>query len=101
MIVYNITTKVAVQVSEEWLQWLQAEHVPEILNTGCFTAAKLMRLLEQNDSEGPTYTVQFTTSSIAAYEYYLAEHADELRQKAFDKWGNQFISFRSLMEIVQ
>ena len=101
MIIYNVTTKVSSAIDEEWLRWLQAEHIPEIIATGCFTHANILRLLEIDDSEGPTYAIQYVADTKALYENYLVSFAEILRKKSFDKWGNQFISFRSVMQIVQ
>lgn len=100
MIVYNVTIKVAEPVHQNWLHWLKKEHVPEVVQTGCFTHATILRLLEVDDSEGPTYTVQYFAESKALYNNYIEKHAPLLRQKSFDKWGNQFIAFRSVMQVV-
>ncbi len=100
MIVYNITTKVHQSIQTEWLKWLQEIHHPEILNTGCFTSIIILRLLEVDDEEGPTYAVQYYAESKALYNRYIEQFAAAMRQQAFDKWGNQFISFRSLMQVV-
>ena len=101
MIIYNVTIKVASPIQEAWLQWLKEEHIPDIIGTGCFTRAVITRLLEIDDSEGPTYAVQYHAESKALYNRYTDKHANEMRQKSFDKWGNQFIAFRSVMHIVQ
>ncbi|MFT3979470.1 MAG: DUF4286 family protein [Ferruginibacter sp.] len=101
MIIYNVTIKVAEPIHDAWLQWLQQEHVPEVIATGCFDRATITRLLEIDDSEGPTYAIQYHAPSKALYNKYIEQHAPELRQKSFDKWGNQFIAFRSVMQIVQ
>ena len=101
MFIYNVTTKVANNIAEAWLQWMQEEQIPEMTGTGCFTHATILRLLEIDDSEGPTYAMQFRTDSKEQYELYLANYADRLREKSFEKWGNQFISFKSFMHIVQ
>lgn len=101
MIIYNVTTKVTSNIADEWLQWVQREHIPEITSTGCFTSASILRLLDVDDDEGPTYAIQYFAESKELYETYLADFADILRKKSFDRWGNQFISFRSVMEIVQ
>jgi hypothetical protein len=100
MIVYNVTTKVMDAIYMDWLQWIQEEHIPDIVGTGCFTHAVVLQLLEMDDSEGPTYTVQYFAASKSLYNNYIATHAEKMRQKAFDKWGNQFIAFRSLMQII-
>lgn len=100
MIVYNVTIKITDAIHIAWLQWLQEEHVPEVIQTGCFTHAAILRLLEVDDSEGPTYTIQYFAESKSLYNNYIEKHAPLLRQKSFDKWGNQFIAFRSLMQVV-
>lgn len=99
-ILYNITTKVTHSIAERWLIWMQENHIPAILDTGYFTEYRLLRLLEQDDSEGPTYSLQLTAANKDNYEAYIQQHATALREEAYQVWGNQFISFRSLLEVV-
>ncbi len=101
MIIYNVTTKVSDAIAIEWLHWLKEEHIPSMTGTGCFTHAIILRLLEVDNTEGPTYAVQYFAENQQSYDKYIAEFANEMRQEAFKKWGDQFISFRSLMHIVQ
>ena len=100
MIVYNVTIKITNAIHTEWLHWLKEEHVPGIIQTGCFTHATILRLIEIDDTEGPTYTIQYFAESKGLYNSYIENHANIMRQKSFDKWGNQFIAFRSVMQVV-
>lgn len=100
MIVCNVTTKVALAIQKDWLQWIQEEHIPDIINTGCFTHATVLQLLEVDDSEGPTFAVQYFAESKSLYKNYMEKFAAQMRQKAFDKWGDKFIAFRSLMQVI-
>ena len=100
MIIYNVTVKTEHRIAEEWLQWMRDEHIPDIIATGCFTHAQVLRLLEVDDTEGPTYAVQYFAESRALYNRYIQNYADGLRKKAFDKWGDKFIAFRSVMQVV-
>ena len=99
-IVYSITTKVTHEIAPRWLLWMHEEHIPAILSTGYFTAHQLLQLLDQDDSEGPTYSLQLTAQSRSLYNTYIQEYAPTLREEAYRLWGNQFISFRSLLEVV-
>lgn len=101
MIVYNVTIKLNWFIHDAWLAWMKNEHIPDIINTGCFTHAQLVRLLETDDTEGPTYATQYYAVAKNNYDAYIAEYASAMRQKGFDKWGNQFVAFRSLMQVVQ
>ena len=99
-IIYNVTVKVDAAISDNWLAWLQDEHIPEIMNTGCFSSYKIVRLLEVDESEGPTYAIQYGAESKADYNRYITVHASRLQQKSFAKWGNRFIAFRSVMQVI-
>ena len=98
--VYNVTIKLDESIHNEWLKWMKGEHIPDMITTGCFTEAKVLKLLEIDDSEGPTYAIQFVSESKAQYNLYIEKFATAMRQKSFDKWGNKFIAFRSVMEVI-
>jgi hypothetical protein len=100
-LIYNVTIKVDQSVAGEWLEWLKTEHIPEVLATNCFTGHKLVRLLETDDSEGPTYAVQYFAASRDDYDRYLQMFAPALRKTTEQKWGNNFYAFRSLLEVVK
>jgi hypothetical protein len=101
MIIYNVTIKVEQQIADAWLQWLLDEHIPNVLATKCFTDYKVVRLLEVDDSEGPTYAIQYHAESKADYNRYIEQHATAMRKKSFEKWSNQFIAFNSVMQVVK
>jgi Domain of unknown function (DUF4286) len=100
MIVYNVTIKITNAIHHDWLQWFKEEHIPEVLRTACFTHATVLRLLEVDDTEGPTYAVQYFAESKGLYNNYIENHAAVMREKSYDKWGSQFIAFRSVMQVV-
>jgi hypothetical protein len=100
MLIYNVTTKVSWPIHEAWLQWMQGVHIPEVMATGCFEKFQMVRLLEIVEDEGPSYAIQYYSGSRDVYEKYLREFAPALRQKTTEAWGDQFIAFRTLMEVV-
>lgn len=100
-IIYNVTVKVTGRIATEWVQWMIEQHIPEVIGTNCFYKYQLVKLMEQDDSEGPTYAVQYYARSSKDYERYIGFFAPALRQKTIDKWGDQFIAFRSLMQVIQ
>ncbi|SFE71583.1 protein of unknown function [Chitinophaga sp. CF118] len=100
MIIYNVTTKVTNNINEAWLQWMKQEHIPAIMATGLFHDYRISRLLEQDDNDGPTYSIQYFTDTLENYQTYLAEHAPRLRQLSYQLFGSQFVSFRTVMQVV-
>jgi Domain of unknown function (DUF4286) len=100
MFVYNITINVDNTIEEEWLRWQKESHIPEILATGFFYDYRFFKLLEQNEDEGKTYVIQYFSLERKDYEQYIHRYAPAMREKAFVKWGNQFVAFRKLHESV-
>lgn len=100
MIIYNVTIKVENSIAEKWLVWLKEEHIPDMIGTGCFTNATILRLLETDETEGPTYAVQYHASNNELYNKYIEIYSVEMRKKGMDKWGNRVIAFRTVMQVV-
>ena len=100
MFVYNITTKIAWDIADEWIDWQREKNIPEIMGTNLFDEFKLFRLIDQDDGEGPTYTLQLFTTDEDRYRLYIKEFAQGIQQKAFVKWNNQFIAHRTCMQLI-
>lgn len=100
MFIYNFTFKVSNSIAGEWMQWQLGEHIPEIMFTGLFEQYKIFRLLEQDETEGQTFIIQYYTVSKENYEMYVKKYAAGLTEKAFAKWGDAFIAFKSLLQSV-
>ncbi len=101
MFVYTITNKVNNSIADEWLKWQKDKHIPEIMATGFFDEFKIFHLLDQDDTDGVTYIIQYFTAEKNNYKTYLEDFAPMLRENAINKWGDKFISFRSLLELVK
>ena len=99
-IIYNVTIKVDHRIASQWLQWMKEEHIPAIIATDCFTYATVLRLLEADETDGPTYAVQYHAASKAFYNRYIELFSESMRKKATEKWGDQFIAFRSVLAVV-
>jgi hypothetical protein len=100
MIVYNMTVKVDVAVAPQWLQWLYQTQAPEMIATGCFWKYHVLHLLELDDAEGPTYAIQFYAHTTADYEKYRTHFAAFFNEQATKAWGDRFVSFSTLMQLL-
>lgn len=98
MIAYNITTKVRQDILEAWLAWQLEEQIPGILATGLFESYQLYRLLEQDEEDGPTFVIQFLTTSFDHYREFMAKYSYALQKAAKQKWGDRFVCFETIMQ---
>lgn len=100
MIIYNVTVIVENAVAAEWVKWMKEEHIPELMQLGLFTDARLCHLLEQDETEGKTFTAQYFCEGMDQYHAYISEHAPMMREKGFSRFGNKFVAFRTVMQVV-
>jgi len=89
------------EVEQEWLQWMKQVHIPEVLQTGCFTSHKFLKLLNDDpDATGTTYAIQYFASSVADLNNYLDNFSPDLRKKIDEKFLNRYVAFRTFLEEV-
>ncbi len=100
MYIYNVTTKVAHGIHTDWFHWMKNEHIPAVMESGCFSHFLFVRLLETDEEDGLTYAVQYHAATKANYDLYIQQFAPALRKETIEKWGNQIIAFRSIMQVV-
>lgn len=100
MIIYNVTSNVSDHIHEEWLHWMQHEHIPDMIATGKFTKARLVKVLIDEEMGGTTYSVQFYTDSKATLDKYYEEDADRLRARTYSRFGDHVASFRTELQFI-
>ena len=100
MIIYNVTTNIHESVREKWMIWMQHKHIPEMLATGKFSSARMVRVLIEEEMGGTTYSVQYTTDSSETLQKYYQEDAPALRDEGVKLFGDKMLSFRTELEVI-
>ena len=100
MYIYNVTTHIDASVHDAWLTWMKETHIPDVLATGKFLSAKMTRVLVPEETDGTTYSVQFTTVDRDTLERYYEEDAPKLREDVQRLFPNKFVSFRTELEVI-
>lgn len=99
MLLYNVTLILDDVAAEEWLQWAQETHIPQVMATGLFVSHRLLKVLD-SPNEGVTYCVQYVAETQEQYNEYLSVHAPALQEDLNTKFKNRFVAYRTLMEFV-
>jgi hypothetical protein len=84
----------------EWLEWMRTIYIPEIIATELFSDYRIVKILEIDESDGPTYAIQYFSNNRGNYDIFVQKYANIFSQKASEKWSDKIFSFRSLMEII-
>ena len=101
MILYNVTVNIEPEIEADWLHWMKNKHIPDVLNTGYFVENKLFKLLHEPENPGCTYSVQYFARTIQDINGYLQNEAPRLQGEHLDRYGRQFVAFRTLLEEVR
>lgn len=100
MIIYNVTSNIDESIHSEWLTWMKEVHIPQILATGKFEKATLVKVLVEEDMGGVTYSVQYKAASHEALNAYYLEDAPKLRNETLKKFADKVLAFRTELEII-
>jgi phosphoribosylamine-glycine ligase len=80
--------------------WMQHKHIPEMLATGKFSSARMVRVLIEEEMGGTTYSVQYTSDSKETLERYYQEDAPSIREEGIKLFGDKMLSFRTELELI-
>jgi hypothetical protein len=99
MLLYNVTLIIEDSAAEEWLQWMNEIHIPEVMATGKFVSNRLLKVLD-SPNEGITYCAQYVAATMEDYQDYQTNFAPALQADLQAKFENRFVAFRTLMEFI-
>ncbi|TBO42011.1 DUF4286 family protein [Pedobacter kyonggii] len=99
MFLYNVTLIIDDAAAEEWLQWMQDVHIPEVMATGMFISNRLLKVID-SPNEGVTYCAQYVAETLDHYNKYQEVFAPALQAELNERYKNRFVAYRTLMEFV-
>ena len=100
MILYNVTINIHESVHDKWLNWMQEKHINDVLATGKFSSARMVKVLVEEEMGGVTYAIQYTTDSKETLQRYYNEDAQRLREEGTRLFGDKMLAFRTELELV-
>ena len=99
MIIYNITINIHESVHDQWMKWMQTKHINDVLATGKFTSARMVKVLVEEEGS-VTYSIQYTTESKEKLERYYQEDAPRLRQEGLALFADKMLAFRTELQVM-
>jgi hypothetical protein len=100
MVVYNVTMSIDLTVADNWLEWMKETHIPDVMATGHFRDGKICRVHGEEEG-GITFAIMYTAFSQEDLDNYQANHAPKLQSEHIEKFKGKFVSFRTLLSVVQ
>ncbi|MGB0850387.1 MAG: DUF4286 family protein [Bacteroidia bacterium] len=99
MIIYNVTISINPTIETEVLSWLREEHIPEVMATNLFLEYNMYKVIENHlEKTHNSYAIQYHLESWDKFEEYVTNHAEGLKAKTKEKYGENLLAFRTFLE---
>jgi len=93
MIVYEVTAIVGEDIADEFRNFMQSQHISDLIATGCFESASLAR----SDN---TFQMRYTAADRQTLDRYFAEHAERLRADVTGRFPSGIQFSRQIWETI-
>ena len=100
MIVYNETVKIDLSAHDLFIKWMKEEHMPRVMETGCFVDSKVYRILQEDETEGISYAFQYFANSMGDYFNYQRNFAATLQKQGLDLFPGKYSLFATILKEV-
>lgn len=100
MILYNVTSSLDPEVEQEWVAFLREVHLPNVMATGLFVRNQLCHLLNEEEG-GVTYAAQYFCNSTGQLEEFQEQFELALEADLTTRFPGQYVSFRTVLEIIE
>lgn len=98
---YIVSVTVDSDRAAEWEAWMRAHHVQDVLDTGCFVHATMVRD-EGADRDGQcAYRVAYVAPDEATFRRYQADHAAALQHDHTQRFDGCVSASREELPVIQ
>ncbi|MGV3540767.1 MAG: DUF4286 family protein [Rufibacter sp.] len=100
MILFNETVSINNDVAAEWLEWMKETHIPAVMATTYFIKYQIAKVMEEEDTGGTTYAVQYFARHMDDLLEYHRDHDQNMQAKMQARYAGQYAAFRTVLEVV-
>lgn len=100
-VLYTVRLSLEASAADDWRQWMEAVHLPDVLATGCFETGTMAEELEPPPPAGRrVFVMQYRATSLERLQEYQAQHAPSLQQLHGVRYAGRFEASRSIRRLL-
>lgn len=97
---YLVFVNVDTDRNHEWFRWMRDKHVADVLATGCFADAVMVRDRDADTATQTSYQIHYRAHSEQAFERYQRDFGPALRDEHTALFGDAAVARRQLLPVV-
>ena len=101
MIVYSVTVSLAPEIEVDWKEWMLSKHIPDVMQTNYFVEKRMTKVIDGHEEGAINYNIQYMCESIDKLNEYNEKCAPALQKEHGNRYGDKFIAFRTLLEVIE
>ncbi len=92
MVIYEINLELNPEIKDDFVSWLEDEHIDELLAQDGFYKAETFyrKTSEENGTNKDLLTIHYSVNSRKNLEDYFANESEKIRGKALEKFEGKF-----------
>ncbi len=98
MITYMVEVTVPNDLVDAWVDYMTSGHIADVVATGCFTEARLVRVLDPQGEGATLFRSIYSAPTMDHLARYRAEHAPALQAHHTERFGDRVRAVRSVTE---
>lgn len=97
---YTVYIAVDEDRADEWEDWMDDVHIPDVIDTGCFEHATLARSEAGDTPHRRAYRVVYVAWSEEAFDEYQSDHAAALQADHTERYEGAFEASRDILSVI-
>ena len=101
MILFSLTVNIDNEIKDEWLEWMKQTFIPNLWLTGFFVEKRFLKLLNEEEGNGSTFSLQLTLENLEALQEFEHHHLNDYRKMLYGKYTGRLVDFYTVLEKVE
>ena len=92
MVIYEVNVELNPEIKDDFISWLENEHIDELLAQDGFYKAETFyrKASEEGCADKSLLTIHYSVNSRKNLEDYFKNHREEIKRKALEKFNGKF-----------
>lgn len=98
---YRVTVYVDTACQADWLDWMVTKHIPDVMNTGYFSAYHLAEIVAESANapqETFGYIIEYSSPDWTQFETYQETCAPALQKEHHDRYAGKVHATRHILQ---
>jgi hypothetical protein len=100
MVLFSLTVNIDKEIENEWLDWMKQSFIPSLWLTGFFQEKRFLKLLNEEENGGCTYSLQLTLDKLETFQHFENNHLEDFRKMLYGKYSGRLVDFYTILEKV-